>query len=448
MDAPTGFFFRPGRQGEAMEHKGRRGGLCLFNTLGRRQERFRSREAGRVKMFTCGASIYGRPHIGNYRTFLHEDVLERYLEYRGYAVERGINFTDVEDKSLAEASRRGVSLADLTDPVAARFRAECGELAIKLPAHIPRASTTVDEAVRLISLLLARGHAYYHDGDIFFDPLTVNGFGRLYGLDMARWPGNRKRFRQDTYPGQRWNLGDFILWHGRCAEGAESFCWHTELGPGRPAWNIQDPAIISKHLGPQVDICCGGIDNLCRHHDYNLAIMEAASGLRPFARYWVHIAHVLINGRKMSKSRGNILYPDDLYARGVRPAELRFFLIDGHYRRRIHFSESRLAAARERLAALQRLAAAAMAPVAAGAGGGRAAGSCITRLVRDFEAAMDDDCQVGRGVAALQRHLARLVALRHQGAFSGRDREKLARALGRIDSVLQVLLVTHVPARS
>jgi len=426
----------------------RRAGLCLVNTLGRRQERFRSRVRGQVKMFTCGASIYGRPHIGNYRTFLHEDILQRYLEYRGYQVERCINFTDVEDKSLLEASRRGVGLGRLTEPVAERFRVECAALEIKLPGHIPRSSTTIAEAVRLIKLLLAKGHAYRHGDDIFFDPLTFKGFGRLYGLDMGRWPKARRRFRKDTYPGQRWNLGDFVLWHGYCVEGTESFCWTTELGPGRPSWNIQDPAIISKYLGEQVDICCGGEDNLFRHHDYNLAVMEAATGKRPFSRYWVHVAHVLINGVKMAKSRGNILYPDDLYEQGYRPMHLRFLLIDGYYRRKIHFSIERLDAARDRLDELRVLAAGASAPVGQGVRSNPAVAKHIGRLIGDFEAAMDDDCRVGQAIAALERHLPVLVELRQRGELGRRDSARLRRALLRIDSVLRVLFVNDFGQRS
>ena len=342
-------------------------GLYLFNTLARKKQRFRGREPKRVRMFTCGASVYGRPHIGNYRTFLHEDILQRYLEYRGYEVERCINFTDVEDKALLEASRQGVTLAELTDPVVRRFCAECDALRIKLPSHLPRSSTTVDEAVRLIKLLLDQGHAYSHNGDIFFAVRSCEKFGRLYGIDMRSWPRRTIRFRRDTYSGQRWNRGDFVLWHGSCVTGAESFCWHTELGPGRPAWNIQDPAIIRKHLGEQVDICCGGADNLFRHHDYNLAIMESATGKRPFCRYWVHVAHVLIDKVKMSKSRGNIVYPDDLYAQGCTSRDLRFFLINCYYRNKIHFDLPSLFDARKQLAALRQLAAEVVTPWGGGA---------------------------------------------------------------------------------
>ncbi|MDH4320774.1 MAG: class I tRNA ligase family protein [Desulfobulbaceae bacterium] len=416
------------------------GGLRLFNTLARRKQRFRAQEPKRVKMFTCGASIYGRPHLGNYRTFLHEDILQRYLEYRGYTVERCLNFTDVEDKSLLEASRRDLSLADLTDPVARRFCDECASLRIKLPDTIPRSSTTVDEAVRLIMRLLEKGHAYRHDGDIFFAPLTFKHFGRLYRLDMRRWPRRTTRYRKDTYPGQRWNLGDFVLWHGSCVEGAESFCWQTELGPGRPSWNIQDPAIISKHLGEQVDICCGGIDNLFRHHDYNLAVMEAASGKHPFSRYWVHIAHVLIDNAKMSKSRGNIVYVGELYGQGYTPAQVRFFLINGYYRKKIHFSFESLDGAAHRLAGLRQLAAEVTAQPTAGVASPVArVAARINRLRLDFEAALDDDCHVARAMLSLERNLRSLAECRRRGELTGLDVRRLQHWLQRIDSVLQVL---------
>ena len=417
----------------------RKSGLRLFNTLARRTQRFRGRTPKQVRMFTCGASIYGRPHIGNYRTFLHEDILQRYLEYRGYAVERCINFTDVEDKSLLEASRRDLSLADLTDPVAYRFTEECATLKIKLPPDIPRSSTTVDEAVRLITLLLDKGHAYRHDGDIFFAPLSFKHFGRLYRLDMRRWPRRTTRFRKDTYPGQRWNLGDFVLWHGSCVEGAESFCWQTELGPGRPSWNIQDPAIISKHLGEQVDICCGGIDNLFRHHDYNLAVMEAATGKHPFCRYWVHIAHVLIDNAKMSKSRGNIVYVSELYEQGFTPAQVRFFLINGYYRKKIHFSFEGLESSNRILATLQQLAHEVTAKPVAGVARSVRAAARITRLRQEFEAAMNDDCHVARAMLSLERNLQALAECRRRGEMAARDINRLRYWLRKIDSVLQVL---------
>jgi cysteinyl-tRNA synthetase len=206
------------------------------------------------------------------RTFLYEDVLHRYLEYLGYRVQRMMNFTDVEDKAVAEARKQGVTVHELTSAVEERFLEECLMLGIKIP-EIARSSTSVEQAVRLIRILMDKGFAYRHEGDVFYDPLKFKGFGKLFGLDMSRWPKEKRRFRKDTYPGRRWNLGDFILWR-RVRGDSDNPSWETELGRGRPAWNVQDAAMVTKHLGDRIDIACGGVDNLYRHHDYTIAVEE------------------------------------------------------------------------------------------------------------------------------------------------------------------------------
>jgi len=310
--------------------------LLLQNTLTRSKDHFEPRSRKEVKLFTCGPSVYNLPHIGNYRTYLYEDVLERILEALGYRVRRMINFTDIEDKALSEAKSRGLKdLSELTRPNEEQFFKDAEALGIRLPDKIPRSSTSVDQAVSLILRLLEKGLAYWHEGDVFFDPLTFKGFGRLYGLDMRRWPAQKVRFRKDTYPGQRWNLGDFILWHGKKHD--DPFVWDSEIGPGRPAWNIQDPAMISQDLGYELDICCGGVDNLYRHHDYNIAVMESLSGTT-LAPFWLHGEHLLVEGAKMSKSKGNIVYPEDLFKKGWFPDFLRFFLLSVHYRSNLNLN--------------------------------------------------------------------------------------------------------------
>lgn len=250
--------------------------LYLYNTMSRKKEVFNALKGKKVKMFTCGPSIYQRPHIGNYRTFLYEDVLQRYLEYLGYEVVRVLNFTDVEDKAIADAKKERTTLRELTSRWAKQFFEDIRVLRIKPPTYNPRSSTSIDQAVFLIKRLLARGYAYRYDGDIFYDPTKFKGFGRLYRLDMSRWPKEKRRFRRDTYNGLRWNLGDFILWHSY--GGGDEVHWDTEIGRGRPAWNVQDAAMATKHLGFQIDLSCGGIDNLYRHHDYTIAVVEAVSG--------------------------------------------------------------------------------------------------------------------------------------------------------------------------
>ncbi len=412
--------------------------LYLTNTLTHKKEAFKSREPQRVKLFTCGPSVYRRPHVGNYATFLFEDLLHRYLEYKGYRVQRIINFTDIEDKAVAEANQKKVSLTELTQPVADLFRKEAGLLEIKLPREIPRSTTHVDEAVKLIQKLIQKGYAYWHEKDVFFDPLKFKGFGKLFNLDMRRWPKKRRRFRKDTYPGQRWNLGDFILWHGYRPNRDGSIYWDTPLGMGRPAWNIQDPAIIRKHLGWHIDIACGGVDNLYRHHDYTIAVMESLSqGL--LAPYWLHGEHVLVGGQKMSKSKGNILYLKDITERGYTTQDIRFYLIDGHYRKKINFTFHRLQKSVAQLNhiknGIQELCNTPSPEGQRPATPGDPAGD----LIRDFENHMNNDLDVRGAFDDLQTRLNRLKDFhRHQGLHK-QDQKAIHQALTRMDQVFRVL---------
>lgn len=257
-----------------------------------RLEAFQPLEDKQVKMYTCGPSIYQLPHIGNYRTFLYEDILQRYLEYLDYKVERVLNITDVEDKAIEEAEKEDVTLKKLTERNAKIFLEELKMLKAKTPSYIPRSSTTVDQAVSLIEKLLEKGYAYWYKGNVYYNPLKFRGFGKLYGLDMSKWPKEKRRFHKDTYPGNRWNRGDFILWHGY--KKGDKVYWDAKLGKGRPAWNVQDPAMAVQRLGYKVDMCCGGIDNVIRHHDYVIAVVEGVTH-EQFARYWLHGAHLYVD---------------------------------------------------------------------------------------------------------------------------------------------------------
>lgn len=414
--------------------------LRLQNTLTRKKQLFKPRDpGGPVKMFTCGPSIYNRPHIGNYRTFLFEDVLQRYLEYLGYPVQRLINFTDVEDKAVAEARKKGVSLAGLTEPVAEGFFKDCRALKIKLPeTAVSRSSASIDEAVQLIQRLLEKKIAYRHGRNVYYDPLKFRGFGKLFGLDMRRWPKKRVRFHKDTYPGHRWNLGDFILWKGLGPNQADEEGWDTALGRGRPSWNVQDPGMIVKHLGYQIDISCGGVDNLYRHHDYNIAVLEGVSG-RKFANYWLHGEHVRVDGTKMSKSRGNIVYPEDLTSQGFASHHLRFYLIYGHYRKVINLNEEKLMNARGRVDTFRdrvdRIVSGTRGPVRSG----KRAAALIGRLTGDFQKHMNDDLDVKGAFDAAFDAVSKLVQLDADRGLSRSDRRQVKAKLEKIDSVLKIL---------
>lgn len=411
-------------------------GLFLVNTMTGKKEPFKPRQTESAKIFTCGPSIYKRPHIGNYRTFLYEDILQRYLEYRGFRVTRLINFTDVEDKALAEMEKKGVSLEALANPVAEQFYRDAGLLRIRLPDLIPRSSTTVAQAVNLIRTLLKDGYAYRHDEDIFYDPLKFDGFGKLFGLDMSRWPKQKKRFHKDTYPGNRWNLGDFILWHGH--KNKRGLCWKTPIGRGRPAWNIQDAAMIASYLGFQIDISCGGVDNLYRHHDYTLAIIEAITG-RQFARYWLHGEHVLVDGSKMSKSKGNTIYPDMLIKDGYYARHIRFFLISKHYRNPLNLTKPRLKEVSTKLDSFREMIRTTIHIEADIRKTGDVAPKLVASLEDNFIRCLDDDLDVPAAFDGLYKTISTLSRMKSEGKLSIQDCGNTRKALERIDSVLQVV---------
>jgi cysteinyl-tRNA synthetase len=415
--------------------------LELYNTMSRRMEPFwpdDSKARRAVKMFSCGPSIYSPPHIGNYRTFIWEDVLQRYLEYQGHEVKRVISLTDVEDKAIEEAEERGLPVETLTGANAQRFVEEAGRLRIKLPKQIPRSSTSVNQSVCLIRQLLDKGYAYDYKGDIFFDPLKFEGFGKLFRLDMGRWPKTRKRFKKDTYPGQRWNLGDFILWH-RC-DNDDEVCWDSEIGRGRPSWNIQDPAMISENLGWSLDIFCGGIDNLYRHHDYNIAVMESVSGLE-LARFWLHGQHVLAGGKKMSKSLHNIVYPEDLIAHGYTWEQIRFYLLSRHYRKKINLSMDAIGVESLKLDALRAMTRELTTPNenCEKTLSDEGVSSLIDGLTASFEAAMNNDMDTPSAISALFDNIQRLHMLHEIGKLGEDQTRLIEKNLRRADTVLQFL---------
>ncbi len=404
--------------------------LKLFNSCGKRLEPFLPVNKMKVSVFTCGPSVYQRSHIGNFRTFLFEDILVRYLEFSGYRVTRGMNFTDIEDKAIAEAEKRKTGVAELTRANIRSFIDETGLLKMKLPDYLPLASEHVGEMAEIIGRLVSDGHAYWFRGNVYFDPLTFPGFGKLYGLDMSSWPEKKKRFHQDTYPGVQWNLGDFILWHGY--RPGDPVFWETPIGKGRPSWNIQDPAMVTRYFGETLSIYCGGIDNLYRHHDYSLAILESVRPY-PMARFWLHGEHLTVKGRKMSKSRGNVYYTETLMRRGYTAEEIRFFLIYGHYRERLSYTERNMTQTASLLRNTRDMVRALMKKGARGPG----EDSPVSRaLLRTFRRHMDNDLDVRAAFDGIHRELSGIRA----DLLTKEKAAGIAASIKQIDSVLQVLL--------
>ena len=411
-------------------------GLILTNTLTKRRELFRPRNPGEVKIFTCGPSVYRRPHIGNYRTFVYEDLLVRYLEYLGYTVRRVINFTDIEDKTIVTAAEDGVEVGTLTRNVEDILFREAGELGLKLPEAIPRSSTSIESAVNIIQKLIDSDHAYWYEENVYFDPLKYEHFGEVYGLDMSRWPEKKVRFSRDTYNGLRWNLGDFILWHGW--DGGDWIHWDTELGKGRPAWNVQDPAMIVQSIGYELDIHCGGIDNMWRHHDYNRAVLESVSG-QELAHYWLHGEHLIVEGQKMSKSKGNVLYIDDLIDRGCDGQRIRFLLAYGYYREKMNITDAMMEERCSRIESLQETVTS-LIQRSAGEGNGNPRGETIVAELEPlFELAMNDDLNLRKAVDSLSGALKELAKLDRDEGLPTKLRDSVEQTLRKIDRVLGFL---------
>jgi cysteinyl-tRNA synthetase len=323
--------------------------MRLYNTLSRQEEEFAPLDGATVRMYTCGLTVYARGHVGNFRSFVALDVLRRALKYHaGYAVRQVMNFTDVDDRTIAESQKAGVPLREYTDRFIALFKEDAAALGLEPVEEMPRAT---DEAnlramCDLIRALEGNGHTYRTDGSIYFSVASLPDYGKLARLDHA---GIKPGARVDTDKYDKENARDFVLWK---ATSPSEPTWDYGVGAGRPGWHIECSAMARRLLGDTIDIHGGGVDLIFPHHENEIAQTEGATG-RPFARFWVHVEHLMLDdGEKMSKSLGNIYSVRDVLDQGFRASALRFLLISVHYRKQLRFSWASLEQAEEALTRL------------------------------------------------------------------------------------------------
>jgi len=319
--------------------------LKLHNTLTSADEDFYPLEDGVVRFYTCGPTVYDYAHIGNFRTFVFQDLLRRYLEYRNYRVIHVMNITDVDDKTIHNAREQGMTLRDYTTKYTEVFLADCKTLRIQIPGLLPRATDHIPEMVALIQKLEEKGYTYRKDGSIYFSIAHFPGYGRLSKADFS---GAQAGASVDTDKYDKENARDFVLWKAK-KEG-EDF-WETEIGPGRPGWHIECSAMSMKYLGETFDIHCGGVDLVFPHHENEIAQSECATG-KPFVRYWVHPEFLIVESQKMSKSLGNFFRLQDLADLGHSPEAIRYLLLSVHYRKQLNFTMDGL---RQAQSSIQRL---------------------------------------------------------------------------------------------
>ncbi len=327
--------------------------LRFFNTYSRELEEFQPLDpAGKmVKMYTCGPTVYSRAHIGNFRAYIFEDLLQRHLELRGYSVHRVMNLTDVDDKTIRGSRAENLPLGEFTAPFKQAFFEDLATLQIKPPNEFPAATEEryIAAMIAMISTLIERGLAYQaEDKSVYFRIHRFPNYGHLAHFDLAELRATG-RVKSDEYDKE--HVGDFALWKAWDEEDGE-VAWESPWGRGRPGWHIECSAMATALLGEQLDIHCGGVDNIFPHHEAEIAQSEGCSGRAPFVRYWLHCAHLLVEGQKMSKSLGNFYVLADLLGKGYSGREVRYALLRVHYRAPLNFTWEGLEEARQALARL------------------------------------------------------------------------------------------------
>ncbi len=313
--------------------------LKLFNTAEHSKQEFKPIRENEVRFYGCGPTIYNYAHIGNLRAYIFYDLLNRYLRYKGFNVTFAMNLTDVDDKTIRDSRAQGKSLREFTDFYADAFFKDCAALHIKKPDHIIRATEEIDSMIELIQLLLEKGHAYKaKSGDVFFKISTFSNYGKMAGIEPEKLRANADGRLADEYDKE--DVQDFALWKAYTEKDGDVY-WDTPFGKGRPGWSLECSAMARKYLGQPIDMHVGGVDLIFPHHTNEIAQSECAYGCK-FVNYWVHNAHLMVNGRKMAKSANNFYTLRDLLDKGYSAEAIRYELIKAHYRMTMDFQENNL----------------------------------------------------------------------------------------------------------
>ncbi|HZT71336.1 MAG TPA: cysteine--tRNA ligase [Terriglobia bacterium] len=405
--------------------------LRFYNTLAGRVEEFQPIEDKKVRIYTCGLTVYGYAHIGNYRTFVFQDILRRFLKYEGYEVIQVMNLTDVDDKTIRNAKAAGMSLREYTDQYIEAFEVDRQLLNLERPEYVVRATDHIDDMVKLVQTLEQRGYAYRSDGSYYFRVDKFPDYGKLSKIDLS---GIRAGARVDADEYDKADVRDFVLW--KAAKEGEPY-WETPLGRGRPGWHIECSVMSMKYLGETFDIHSGGVDLAFPHHENEIAQSEAATG-KPFVRYWLHCEHLVVNGQKMSKSLGNVYTLRDLIAKGYRPTAIRYLLASVPFRRLLNFTFDGLHQARqsvERLRNFQyRLTKEAFPP-----GNSSELEEVAVKARKEFEAALEDNLNTAEALAAIFEMVRIGNTAMDQGKFCDGDRGAFLDTLARWDKIFAVL---------
>ncbi len=404
--------------------------MQVYNTMSRQLEEVVPLEGDHIRLYTCGPTVYNAAHIGNFRTYVFEDLLRRYMKYCGFRVTQVMNLTDVDDKTIRGAREAGVPLRDYTQTYKDMFFEDVKTLNIEPAEHYPAATDHIPEVVSMIERLFENGLAYRSDdGSVYFSISKFENYGRLARIDTSGMQAGA-RVAQDEY--EKENVADFALWKAWDEDDGD-VVWDSPWGRGRPGWHIECSAMSMKYLGESFDMHTGGVDNMFPHHDDEIAQSEGATG-KPFVKYWLHSAHLVVDGKKMSKSLGNFHTLREVMERGYQGREVRYVLMSAHYRQSLNFTFEAVEAARASLGRLDEF----TDRLREFKSTGYNLPEWATKAKAGFEAALNEDLNIAEALASL-------FDMVHAGnrAMDGGDAdwstEEVLKLLNSCDTVLGVL---------
>ncbi|MBQ8498572.1 cysteine--tRNA ligase [Chlamydia sp.] len=418
--------------------------LFLYNTLSREKERFLPINDP-IKLYTCGPTVYGYAHIGNFRTYVFEDLLKRVLLFLGYSVYHVMNITDVDDKTLAGARNQGCSLEKYCQPYIDAFFTDLEALRILKADAYPHATHYIPQMIKAIQQLIDQGVAYIgQDQSVYFSINQFPNYGALSHLNLEEL---RQSARVDADEYDKDNLCDFVLWKAYDRDRDGEIFWESPFGKGRPGWHLECSVMSMSLLGQSLDIHAGGVDNIFPHHENEIAQSESLSH-KPFVRYWLHSHHLLVDGKKMSKSLGNFLTLRDLLNQGFSGEEIRYLLLQGHYRTQLNFTQEGLQASRQSLKRLRDFISRLEDPSYPNDIIHPEVSAICQNFLDDFVASITNDLNISISLAALFDFIRKInsiidsqSAIQKEAAsiFSQQDAQHILSLLRRIDQVLAVL---------
>lgn len=405
--------------------------IHFYNTLTRKLDKFIPLKNKLVNIYSCGPTVYNYAHIGNFRSYIFSDLLRRFLKYKGYKVSHVMNITDVDDKTIKMAQETNIPLKEYTEKFTSAFFDDLNILGIEKVEFYPKATEHIDDMIELIKKLDQNGYIYNSEGSVYFKISKFKNYGKLSKINLK---GMKSGIRIDADEYTKEDVKDFVLW--KAAKKGEP-CWETEYGKGRPGWHIECSAMSTKYLGITFDIHTGGADLIFPHHENEIAQTEAATG-KQFVRYWLHCAYLIVDGEKMSKSKGNFYTLRDLMQKGYSPKAIRYLLLSTHYRKQLNFTREGLQSADSAVSKIQNFYQN-LKDLKIKNTFDYKFGKILEKHKKAFDSYLDEDLNISGALGHLFELLTQANKFISEDKLTTRDKEYLLTTFKKIDEILNII---------